>query len=350
MRLLVVTAMWPTPDAPFRGPFVRLQVEALRRLGHEVDVAWVPRGRVGPLGVAKYARLRARSLRATGRGRHDVVVGHLLWPAGQFACAAARRAGVPAVVVAHGQDVANAEEHASLRALTRRVVRRAAAVVAVSPDLADRLRAVCPPAGPVHVIDTGIDLGVFAPGDRDVAAHAFGSEPSRPLVVQPANLIERKNPRRLAAAVALVRERRGGGELWIAGAGPLADELRALPHVRLLGAVEPAVVARALRAADVAAYVTLKEGYGLGALEAVACGVPLVVSRGIPVASDVPAAAGVRVDPTDVASIAAGIEAALELGRVTPAGLAAAAAHGVDLQAARLAAVLEDVAGVSRRR
>jgi glycosyltransferase involved in cell wall biosynthesis len=347
MRVLVVTAMWPTPDAPFRGPFVRLQVEALRRLGHDVDVAWVPRGRLGVLGAAKYARLGVRARRATGRGRHDVVVGHLLWPAGQIACAAARRAGVPAVVVAHGQDVANAEEHASLRALTRRVVRRAAAVVAVSPDLAARLRAVCPPAGPLHVIDTGIDVGVFTPGDRDVAAHAFGTEPSRPLVVQVANLIERKNPRRLAAAVARVRERRGGGELWIAGAGPLADELRALPYVRLLGAVEPAVAARALRAADVAAYVTLKEGYGLGALEAVACGVPLVVSAGIPVAADVPAAAGVRVDPTDVDAMAAGIEAALALQRATPEGLAAAAAHAVDGQAARLADVLAEV---SRRR
>jgi teichuronic acid biosynthesis glycosyltransferase TuaC len=340
MRLLVVTAMWPTPDAPARGPFVARQVEALRRLGHEVDVVWVPRGRLGPLGWHKYPRLWWRAAAAGRRGGYDAVIGHLLWPAGQFACDAARIAGVPAIVVAHGQDVANAERHGFLRWPTRRVVRRAAAVIAVSEDLGRRLRAVCPPRGPLHVIDMGVDVATFHPGDRDVATHGFGPEPSRPLVVQVANLIERKNPRRLAEAVAVLRGRGGGGELWIAGSGPLRDELAAMPHVRLLGAIQPEAVARALRAADVAAYVTLKEGYGLGAFEAVACGIPLVVSNTIPVAADLPTEAAVSVDPTDVAAIADALEVALRLPRAPAAGLAAAAAHAVDRQAQRLADVV----------
>jgi glycosyltransferase involved in cell wall biosynthesis len=343
MRLLVVTAMWPTPDAPFRGPFVARQVEALRRQGHVVDVAWVPRGRLGPLGWQKYPRLWWRARRPARPGAYDAVIGHLLWPAGQFALAAARRAGVPAIVVAHGQDVANAEQHWFLRLPTRRVVGQAAAVVAVSPDLARRLQAVCPPRGRLEVIDMGVDTDVFRPGAQDVAAHSFGPEPSRPLVVQVANLIERKNPRRLADAVGLLRERRGGGELWIAGAGPLEAELAAIPHVRLLGAMQPEAVARALRAADVAAYVTLREGYGLGALEAVACGVPLVVSDRIPVAADVPPEAAIAVDPTDPLAIADALERALELPRATAAGLATAADHAMGRQAERLAALVAEI-------
>jgi glycosyltransferase involved in cell wall biosynthesis len=197
----------------------------------------------------------------------------------------------------------------------------------------------------------GVDLAAFHPGDRDVAAHALGTEPSRPLVVQVGNLIERKNPLRLAAAVGAVRARRGSGELWIAGAGPLAPELRGQAHVRLLGAVDPALVPRILRAADCAALVAVREGYGLAALEAAACGVPLVVSAGVPVAADLPATAAVPVDPLDVDAIAAGIEAALRLRRVDPAGLAVAAEHGVDRQAARLLEVLRAaVAGRSPHR
>jgi glycosyltransferase involved in cell wall biosynthesis len=346
MRLLVVTAMWPTPEAPFRGPFVARQVEALRSQGHDVDVAWVPRGRLGPLGWHKYPRLWWRARKAATGGGYDAVIGHLLWPAGQFACSAARRAGVPAIVVAHGQDVANAEQHWFLRLPTRRVVARASAIVAVSADLARRLQAVCPPRCTVEVIDMGVDTTVFRPGEQDVAAHSFGPEPSRPLVVQVANLIERKNPRRLAEAVGLLRERRGGGELWIAGAGPLAAELGTVPYVRLLGAIQPEAVARALRAADVAAYVTLKEGYGLGAIEAVACGVPLVVSDRIPVADDLPPVAAIRVDPADVPAMASALERALELPRAPAAGLAVAADHAVDRQAERLAAL---VAGIVER-
>jgi glycosyltransferase involved in cell wall biosynthesis len=344
MRLLVVTAMWPTPEAPFRGPFVARQVEALRGLGHEVDVVWVARGRLGPLGWHKYPRLWYRAVAAARRGTYDAVIGHLLWPAGQFACAAARVAGVPAVVVAHGQDVANAEQHWFLRLPTQRVVRRAAAVVAVSEDLARRLRDVCPPLGPLRVVDMGVDVETFRPGDQDVAIHSLGPEPSRPLVVQIANLIERKNPRRLAEAVGLLRERHGGGELWIAGAGPLEAELAAVPYVRLLGAIQPEVVARALRAADVAAYVTLKEGYGLGALEAAACGVPLVVSDAIPVAADLPPEAAVAVDPGDVGAIAVALERALALPRSSPQGLRAAADHSVVRQAGRFADIVEALA------
>jgi glycosyltransferase involved in cell wall biosynthesis len=163
-------------------------------------------------------------------------------------------------------------------------------------------------------------------------------------VVQVGNLIERKNPERLALAVAEVRRRRGGGELWIAGDGPLAERLEGLPHVRLLGAVAADRIPDLLHRADVAALVSLREGYGLGALEAVACGVPLVVSRTVPVAEDLPVTAAIPVDPLDEQAIADGIERALDLRRDDPAGQSVADLHAVDRQAERLLALLERIA------
>ena len=45
MRALVVTNMWPSPEAPARGAFVRDQVTALRALpGVEVEVFAFPPG------------------------------------------------------------------------------------------------------------------------------------------------------------------------------------------------------------------------------------------------------------------------------------------------------------------
>jgi glycosyltransferase involved in cell wall biosynthesis len=108
--------------------------------------------------------------------------------------------------------------------------------------------------------------------------------------------------------------------------------------------VPPETVPRLLRAADCAALVALREGYGLGALEAVACGVPTVVSADIPVARDLPAAVAVRVDPESVVAIADGLERALDLPRDAPEGQVAADEHALDRQAARLLGLLTEVA------
>jgi len=66
MRALIVTSMWPGPEAPARGSFVRDQVDALRRLpGVDVEVfAFPPKGYAGAAGlghmlVTMRARIRA---------------------------------------------------------------------------------------------------------------------------------------------------------------------------------------------------------------------------------------------------------------------------------------------------
>lgn len=344
LDLLLVSTMWPSAAAPHFGVFVERQVEELRRQGATVHVEGMQRAsnRLGKL--AGYARLARDVRRRTRRHRPNAVIGHFLVPGGTLAVRAGAACSSPVIVFAHGQDVTNAERSAIFRRRTQRVIDQASAVVAVSEELAARLATVCPSATPTHVFDMGVDTHTFHPGDRDLAAATLGPEPSRPLVVQVGNLIERKNPERLADAFTLVRERRGSGELWVVGDGPLAARLEGRPGVRLLGAVPQPEVGRILRSADAAALVSLREGYGLGAIEAVACGVPLVVSRTIPVASALPASAAITVDPTSVDAIALGIEQALALPRDDPAGLAAAEARSVRASTRRLLDIVTAIA------
>jgi glycosyltransferase involved in cell wall biosynthesis len=139
-----------------------------------------------------------------------------------------------------------------------------------------------------------------------------------------------KNGAALAQAVAGL-----GGELWLAGRG------EAVEGARMLGLVPPQDVPRVLRAADVAAFVPEREGYGLGALEAMACGLPVVVSRTIPVAADLPAACTVLVDPGDPAAIGAALGTALGMARDHPAGQETADRNSVDAMAARLLQALD---------
>ncbi|MGA0121939.1 MAG: glycosyltransferase [Gaiellales bacterium] len=344
LRVLIVSNMLPSAEAPQYGVFVARQAAALEQAGCVVELVGLERRPTGLGGSArKYAGLRNEGAHVANRMRPDVVLGHYLVPTALVARRAARVAGAPYVVVAHGGDVTHLERSRPLRLATGRAVRGAARVVAVSGPLAARLEAVCPGCDPV-VIDTGVDRVRFRPGSGDPAG--FGAEPNRPLVVQVGNLIERKNPERLARAVERLRAETGGGELWIAGDGPLADRLGGLGHVRLLGAIAPERIPELLRAADAAALVALSEGYGLGAIEAVACGVPLVVSETAPVADELPPTAAVRVDPPAEDAILAGRRQALALRRDAPAGQAVADRHADVVQARRLVDVLD--AAVSR--
>ncbi|HET8571349.1 MAG TPA: glycosyltransferase [Candidatus Limnocylindria bacterium] len=161
MRLLVVTARFPTPDRPAAGAFVR------DRLG-DLDAVVVAPARYDLPGWRRYLSLTWRALSA--RGRFDGVEGHFVLPSGAVALLAARLRGVPLVVYAHGRDVREiASRNPLLGWLARRVVRGAAAVVTNSSETAGLVAALGREA---EVIPPGIDLSRFdvlpRPGDRRV--------------------------------------------------------------------------------------------------------------------------------------------------------------------------------------
>jgi glycosyltransferase involved in cell wall biosynthesis len=331
VRILLVSNMYPSRPRPEYGIFVAGLAEALRRRGHQVDEAVIRDPRPGRLRTPlKYAMLTARAC-SLARDRPDAVYAHYLVPTGLIALLAARIAGVPAVVTAHGQDVENARTNPLLGALTRLVLRRSAAVIAVSAYLAEQL-----PSGArrVEVIDCGVDGDRFQPTPR-----AAGGGP-RYLFV--GSLSERKNPRRLLAAFAEL----GEGSLAIAGGGPLEAELRSAPppNTRFLGRLTPDGVRDALAAADVLVAPSLVEPQGQVVLEAMACGRPVVATRVGGPAELVDERCGVLVDPRDAASIADGMRRAALLPVPCQAAVDVAARHERGLQAARIEALLEELA------
>jgi hypothetical protein len=156
VRILEVTQMWPSEEHPDLGAFLVPLTRELRALGHEVEVASISR-RGGP--PTEYATLVRKASAAAKEFTPDVVFAHFLFPAGAAGALAARTAGVPLVVMAHGQDVANLGRIRGVTVATSWVIRRAAAVIANSRWLADRLTEQIPAAGPkITVADLGVDL------------------------------------------------------------------------------------------------------------------------------------------------------------------------------------------------
>jgi glycosyltransferase involved in cell wall biosynthesis len=324
LRVLVVS-MWPTAERPEHGIFVQRQVEALRRAGCEVEVAPLTDARTGRLRTpVKYLRLAMEARRTIRRLRPDVVHAHFLVPTGSVTRACARRARVPYVVTAHGTDVANAESSPALRARTEAVVRDAAAVIAVSDALAARLRALFPGLR-VETCDMGVDTTRFTP---ETGSHSStGSDDGSIRTVTVASLLPNKNHARLIEAVA----RTSDTYLVCIGDGPerptldeLARELGLGARVAMRGRASADELVDCYHNADAACLVSLKEGFGIAVLEALACGCPVVVSRTAPVSQLVePGVTGVVVDPEDVDDIARGLREVAHVGRLSGKQVAA---------------------------
>jgi glycosyltransferase involved in cell wall biosynthesis len=326
VRILLVSQMYPGPDAPDLGTFVAQIERELVARGNDVQRA-VLDTRAG--GKTRYLTLARETLRAS---KPDVVYAHFLVPAGLIAALAGR---APLVVTAHGRDVRNVGTIPGIAAATRLVVRRAATVICVSEYLRRELETKLPEAcGKTEVVSSGIDLERFA-----VSPPPDG--PPRYLCV--GALEARKNVVRLADAFALL----GEGTLTYAGDGPLRSKLEGRPGIRLVGRVPHDEIARLLADSHVLCQPSLIEPLGQALLEAMACGRSVVATRIGGPPEFVPPEAGVLVDPLDVAAIADAMHATAALPRPNQAARSAAAEHDVRRQAERIEAILRRAVGVA---
>jgi glycosyltransferase involved in cell wall biosynthesis len=329
VRILLVSQMYPGPDAPDLGTFVAQVERELEARGHEIELAVLDTRAGGKLRYLTLAR------RARAASRPDVVYAHFLVPSGLIAALAG---GAPLVATAHGRDVRNIGAIPGVAAATRLVVRRAAVVICVSDYLRRELETKLPEAsGKVEVVSSGVDRERFA---------VTGEPPGPPGFLCVGALDERKNVVRLADAFARLTE----GTLTFAGDGPLRSRLEGRERVRLLGRVPHDEIRRLLSECRVLAQPSLVEPLGQALLEAMACGRSVVATRiGGPPEFVLPEA-GVLVDPLDVDGLALGLEQAAALPCPNDAARAATADHDVRRQAERIEAILSRAAAARDRR
>jgi glycosyltransferase involved in cell wall biosynthesis len=213
------------------------------------------------------------------------------------------RPRVPTVVTVHDLAVLRHPEAFGrwTRAYVPRVVpsvlRASTHVIAVSEFTAGEVEELMRiPRAKIRVAPHALDQSVST---------AAGPRAEGDYVPAVGTLEPRKNLARTIAATA-----RLGIELRVAGPPGWGGVERRGDHVRWLGYVDDAELAALYRGARCVAYPSLYEGFGIPVLEAMACGAPVVTSRG-GACEEIAGGAATLVDPLDVASIAAGIEAAV---------------------------------------
>lgn len=175
------------------------------------------------------------------------------------------------------------------------------------------------PPDRVRVVPLAVDLAKFCPkNDRDGlerVRHRYRLPPGR-ILLHVGNNLAYKNLERILQALALVRKR-VREPVFLLRVGRLSDDQREL--VRQRGVRDRVVEAEAVpdadlvylyNLADLLLYPSLKEGFGFPVLEAMACGRPVVVSRGTSL-EEISGKSGVLVDPKSTEEIAQKVEEVL---------------------------------------
>ncbi|HEY1485711.1 MAG TPA: glycosyltransferase, partial [Micromonosporaceae bacterium] len=140
------------------------------------------------------------------------------------------------------------------------------------------------PAGHVAVVEPGVDLDRFSPGDRVAARRRFGFPERGQVIAFVGRIQPLKAPDVLLRALAemdttgLTLAIVGGNSGSGLDLAALADSLGIAASVRFLPPQSGDALADLYRAADVVAVPSHNESFGLVAMEAQACGTPVVAA------------------------------------------------------------------------
>ncbi|RLC72966.1 MAG: glycosyltransferase family 4 protein [Chloroflexi bacterium] len=239
------------------GEQMRAYVEAFMAAIHEAVVQWRP----------------------------DVIHAQHLWVTTY--CAA--QSGVPYVATSHGTDLMGYRRYPRYREIATAGVMGAAKVIAISRQVArDACQIYNLDEDKVTLIWNGFDADVFKvlPVSRAEVLSRYGLPPHPPAVVSfVGKLTEFKGVDVLLRAAQRYEREIEGVITLIVGHGALDEELRALARelglqgVHFLGHQPQEKVARIYNIADVSVAPSRVEPFGLVAIEALACGTPVVATN-----------------------------------------------------------------------
>ena len=329
LNVLVVTPIYPWPDAPAEGIFVHRQLRQLMRLGVRcrvirihpalfalppslVRLSWLryhPRwltwsGTMDGVEVRHlfYPRRQRRGADVIPEARAalvhyveshpefadtDVVYAHWMWPGGAAALGLRERFGWPVAAIARGSDMHGWHGvHPYCREHVVRVLDEVDLPLANCEGLRRRAEALAPDAARrMQVVYNGCDAGSFAPAsDRARLRRALRLPVDAPILLCCATVATHKGYAELAAAWAAFSLRHPAWRL--VAVGPVANRglarrLRAVcgDALHLVGAVPADRVRLYLQASDAYVQPSHYEGLANATLEAMACALPVVATQ-----------------------------------------------------------------------
>jgi len=243
--------------------------------------------------IPKYLR-RLEEFREAEGLTYDLVHSHY-WLSGQAGLSLADSWQVPHVTTFHTlarkklqARAGESEPERRVQAETRVIEQASAIVVSTDQEKEDlsRLYGVSPRS--VRIIPAGVDLDLFKPVDREDARRSLGIQESNVLLsvgrIEPLKGLEI-----LVRAMALLSDLEDSRLVIVGGKPQEDDEIKRLKSIAaelgvetrtsFTGTVQQTELPAYYSAADVFVLPSYYESFGLVALEAMACGTPVIASR-----------------------------------------------------------------------
>jgi glycosyltransferase involved in cell wall biosynthesis len=199
-------------------------------------------------------------------------------------------------------------------------IRRSDLVLTVSEASRRDILSFYPDTAPerVEVVPNAIDEGILQdPGEEEMERVRERYQIRGRFILYAGNIKPHKNLERLITAFGQLKQRPGHEDVKLLIIGDEVNRYGGLRRsveaagirqdVRFFGFVPERTLAALYRLADVFAFPSLYEGFGLPPLEAMACGTPVLTSR-ISSLPEVVGDAALLVDPYNVEDISAGLE------------------------------------------
>ena len=217
----------------------------------------------------------------------DVIHAHHVW----VTPFVASETGVPYVISVHGTDLMGFEQGPRYRGMAVQGAQQASSLIAISRQVsADTIAAYGVPKEKVRLVWNGFDTDIFkviADAQKTAVLSPFNiiNDGTQPLVSFVGKFTDFKGIDILLEAAALYEKEIPGIQTVLVGHGVLWDEMQQLHHklglqnVHFLGHQPQSTVARIYNAADVSIVPSRIEPFGLVAIEALACGTPVVATN-----------------------------------------------------------------------
>ncbi len=254
----------------------------------------------------------------------DVIHGQHVWVLPSLAAGK----GAPLVLTAHGTDLMGYEKWPQLRHYADGAMQAAQKVICISADNEALVRKVFPRWGDKIVrMRNGYNPDIFfqKPLDRAEVLGRYGIDcGNRPVILFAGKMTRFKGIDVLLDAAAIFQRDLPDALLVLAGHGEERAALEAqaaalgLQNVHFIGNVSQQQLADLYRAADIDLVPSRREPFGLVAVEAMACGTPVVATNQGGLPDFVNSAVGELVNPEDARDLARGVTETLQRALADP--------------------------------
>ena len=329
MRILMLTDNFP----PMLGGIAEFLVNICRQLvahDHHVEVFFwgqeldnsprfefpVRRFNIKPGNKASSIRCAlsiAQACLAKRRTIDLVFLGHLTSLQGFGALLLNRLAGKPLVILCHGNDAMYYLSHSMKdRIIARWLLTRGNLILTNSNATRAQLVTDGVSSSRIRVFSPGVDTRLFRPGPPSPSIMEKYGLQGKKVILTVGRLVKNKNHASVIRALASIHGDTNDVVYLIPSDGEekpnlesLARELGIEKRVIFIGHISPNELLLLYRSSYIFALPSIAEGFGIAVLEAMACGLPVVVSNyGGPLDYVENGRTGFMVNPTDVGSIA----------------------------------------------